>query len=156
VRLPEGWAQVDWIHRTLVSQPFTDATWRHIRSVTARRAGRAEHEEALARALDALLRRAATGAGTARERSVAARAGRGAAAAGAVHDVLQRAAPVVADGGHASVEEGEWDEDFEGEDMDCEMDGPAGGSEADSEGAGRRPVRRAGKIFDARVEAQQW
>ncbi|MHC0433431.1 transposase [Streptomyces sp. O3] len=59
VRLPDGWAEAGWIHRTLVSQPFTDTAWRHIRTVVEQRAGRAEHEEHLARALDALLRRAA-------------------------------------------------------------------------------------------------
>ncbi|MEU8976874.1 transposase [Streptomyces monashensis] len=58
VRLPTGWAEAGWIHRTLVSQPFTDTAWRHIRTVVEQRAGRAEHEEHLARALDDLLRRA--------------------------------------------------------------------------------------------------
>ncbi|MFJ3505698.1 hypothetical protein [Streptomyces sp. NPDC090135] len=58
VRLPHGWEQVSWIHQSLVSRPFTDTTWRHIRSVVTRRADRAEHEEHLARHLDELLRRA--------------------------------------------------------------------------------------------------
>ncbi|MGW9116585.1 transposase [Streptomyces sp. NPDC055663] len=61
VRLPGGWEQVGWIHQGLVSRPFTDAVWRHLRRVTTRRADRAEHEEHLARRLDELLRRAHTG-----------------------------------------------------------------------------------------------
>ncbi|WP_327327958.1 hypothetical protein OG735_39560 [Streptomyces sp. NBC_01210] len=44
-----------WIHRIVVSQPFTDTTWRHIRGVVERHGSRAEHEEELAGALDALL-----------------------------------------------------------------------------------------------------
>ncbi|MBM7443101.1 hypothetical protein [Streptomyces sp. HB132] len=58
VRLPHGWEQVVWIHQGLVSKPFTDTTWRHIRNVVTRRGSRAEHEEHLARHLDELLRRA--------------------------------------------------------------------------------------------------
>ncbi|WP_333744917.1 transposase [Streptomyces ardesiacus] len=61
VRLPDGWAQAEWIHRSLVSKPFTDSTWRHIRTVATRHTDRAEHEEHLARHLDELLRRAHTG-----------------------------------------------------------------------------------------------
>ncbi|MFI8438948.1 transposase [Streptomyces sp. NPDC079020] len=60
VRLPHGWEPVPWIHQGLVSRPFTDTTWRHIRSVVNQREGRAEHEEQLARHLDELLRRAYT------------------------------------------------------------------------------------------------
>ncbi|MFF3456916.1 hypothetical protein ACFYXH_21780 [Streptomyces sp. NPDC002730] len=45
-----------WIHRTVVSQPLTDTTWRPIRGVVERHGSRAEHEEELARAVDALLR----------------------------------------------------------------------------------------------------
>ncbi|MFI5867090.1 transposase [Streptomyces sp. NPDC051546] len=58
VRLPHGWEPVPWIHQRLVSRPFTDTAWRHIRRVVKQRQGRAEHEEQLARHLDQLLRRA--------------------------------------------------------------------------------------------------
>ncbi|MGW6950345.1 transposase [Streptomyces xanthophaeus] len=58
VRLPHGWEPVPWIHQGLVSKPFTNTTWRHIRSMVKQREGRAEHEEQLARHLDELLRRA--------------------------------------------------------------------------------------------------
>ncbi|MEU9595186.1 transposase, partial [Streptomyces sp. NPDC048193] len=58
VRLPHGWEQVPWIHQGLVSRPFTDTTWRHIRGLVTRRQSRTEHEEHLARHLDELLRRA--------------------------------------------------------------------------------------------------
>ncbi len=74
VRLPSGFAEVPWIHATEVSLPFTDSTWRHICGTVVRTTDRDAHELALARALDALLRRAGAGGGSRRERTVAARA----------------------------------------------------------------------------------
>ncbi|MGY5124319.1 Mu transposase C-terminal domain-containing protein [Streptomyces nigrescens] len=68
VRLPDGFVEVPWIHATQVNMPFTDYTWRHIRKTVTRTGDRDAHELALARALDALLRRAGAGAGTRRER----------------------------------------------------------------------------------------
>lgn len=159
VRLPEGWAQADWIHHTLVQAPFTDATWRHIQGVTERRGTRAEHEEALARALDELLRRAAMGAGTARERSIAAQAGTGAAmAAGAVHDhdVVAAAASRPAERDPSWAEEDdERDEDFQNAAGFDEADvlGNVGGG--DVAGAAR-VSSGAWKVFDAHAEAEQW
>ncbi|MEU9255485.1 hypothetical protein AB0D66_27020 [Streptomyces sp. NPDC048270] len=75
VRLPDGWEPADWIHQGLVSKPFTDTAWRHIRSVVTRRTHRAEHEEHLARHLDELLRRAHTGQTGAKNPSRASSAG---------------------------------------------------------------------------------
>ncbi|MGW3461363.1 transposase [Streptomyces olivaceoviridis] len=159
VRLPEGWAQADWIHRTLVQAPFTDATWRHIQAVTDRRGTRAEHEEALARALDELLRRAAMGTGTARERSVAAQAGTGAAMpAGAVHahDVVAATASRPADADPWCAGD-EWDEDFEDEAGFDEVDEPDGVDGLGCESAGKAPVSSgAWKVFDAHAEAERW
>lgn len=63
-----------WIHHTLVSAPFTDFTWQHIKRTVARRADRAQHEHDLALALRELLERAAAGHGTRREKVIAARA----------------------------------------------------------------------------------
>ncbi|MFD5378313.1 Mu transposase C-terminal domain-containing protein [Streptomyces griseoincarnatus] len=74
VRLQDGFVEVPWIHATQVNMPFTDYTWRHIRKTVARTADRDAHELALARALDALLKRAGAREGTRRERTVAARA----------------------------------------------------------------------------------
>ena len=74
VRLPGGFEEVPWIHATQVGMPFTDYTWRHIRKTVARSTDRDAHELALARALDDLLRRVGAGAGTPRERTLAARA----------------------------------------------------------------------------------
>lgn len=94
VRLPKperprgyGWEAVPWVHHTLVSAPFTDFTWQHIKRTVARRADRAEHEHDLALALRELLERAAAGQGTRREKVVAARA-RTAATDGAVWGIL--------------------------------------------------------------------
>lgn len=99
VRLPEsdqprgyGWEAVPWIHDTLVSAPFTDFTWQHVRRTVARRADRAQHEHDLAPALRELLERAAAGHGTRREGVVAARA-RTAATGGAVWGVLYGQGP---------------------------------------------------------------
>lgn len=95
VRLPKpgqvqqgwSWETVPWIHNTLVSAPFTDFTWRHIRRTVARRGSRVQHEHDLALALRELLERAAAGHGTRREKVVAARA-RTTATDGAVWGVL--------------------------------------------------------------------
>jgi hypothetical protein len=94
VRLPKhdqprgyGWEAVPWIHHTLVSAPFTDFTWQHIKRTVARRTDRAQHEHDLALALRELLERAAAGHGTRREKVVAARA-RTSATDGAVWGVL--------------------------------------------------------------------
>ncbi|MET8439222.1 Mu transposase C-terminal domain-containing protein [Streptomyces sp900116325] len=81
VRLPGGWADVPWIHRTLVTAPFTDFTWQHVRRTVQRRGSRAAHEHDIALALRELLERADAGKGTRRERTVAARARAGAGAA---------------------------------------------------------------------------
>ncbi|MEV4451453.1 transposase [Streptomyces mirabilis] len=74
VRLPEGWLEVPWVHAEAVRHPFTASTFDHVRRTVERRAGREENEAAIARELDALLRRASQGLGTRRERTVAARA----------------------------------------------------------------------------------
>ncbi|MFI9213979.1 Mu transposase C-terminal domain-containing protein [Streptomyces sp. NPDC053253] len=94
VRLPKpdqsrgyGWEAVPWIHHTLVSAPFTDFTWQHVKRTVVCRADRAQHEHDLALALRDLLERAAAGHGTRREKVVAARA-RTAATDGAVWGVL--------------------------------------------------------------------
>ncbi|MEV7190025.1 transposase [Kitasatospora sp. NPDC093102] len=82
VRTPQGWLEVPWVHRTLVTLPFTANTWDYVRGTVERREGRAEHEAQLARVLDDLLRRADRGLGSKRERAVAAKARAGALAAG--------------------------------------------------------------------------
>ncbi|MFB7505218.1 Mu transposase C-terminal domain-containing protein [Streptomyces broussonetiae] len=97
VRLPKpgqaqqgwGWETVPWIHHTLVTAPFTDFTWQHIRRTVARHGSRAQHEHDLALALHELLERAAAGHGSRREKAVTARA-RAAAAnhGGAVWGIL--------------------------------------------------------------------
>ncbi|MFD5475273.1 transposase [Streptomyces sp. NPDC127105] len=74
VRLPEGWLEVPWVHAEAVRRPFTAFTFDHVRRTVERRAGREEHEAAIAQALDDLLRRASQGLGSKRERTVAARA----------------------------------------------------------------------------------
>ncbi|MET7458458.1 Mu transposase C-terminal domain-containing protein, partial [Streptomyces sp. NPDC005574] len=81
VRLPDAgrpqgyrWETVPWIHRTLVTAPFTDFTWQHVRSSVAQRGNRVNREHDLALALRELLERAAAGHGSRRDKVVAARA----------------------------------------------------------------------------------
>lgn len=95
VRLPDAgraagyrFETVPWIHHTLVSDPFSDFTWQHIRATTARRGSRGQHEHDLALALRELLERAAAGRGTHREKTVAARAAGAAHTGGAVWAIL--------------------------------------------------------------------
>ncbi|MEU6603182.1 Mu transposase C-terminal domain-containing protein [Streptomyces flaveolus] len=96
VRLPKpdqprgyGWEAVPWIHHTLVTAPFTDFAWQHIRRTVARRGSRVQHEHDLALALHELLERAAAGRGSHREKVVTARARAGAANnGGAVWGIL--------------------------------------------------------------------
>ncbi|WP_439678137.1 transposase [Embleya sp. MST-111070] len=97
VRLPEGWLEVPWVHAGAVRSPFTAFTWSFVRRTVERRGGREEHEAAIARALDELLRRAGQGLGTARERSVAARA-RATARVNDASPVPDRSRPGVAEG----------------------------------------------------------
>ncbi|MFD4814371.1 Mu transposase C-terminal domain-containing protein [Streptomyces sp. NPDC058418] len=87
---PRGyrWEAVPWIHRTLVSAPFTDFTWQHVRSTVAQRGSRVSHEHDLALALRELLERAAAGHGSRRDKVVAARARANANADGAVWGIL--------------------------------------------------------------------
>jgi hypothetical protein len=118
VRLPDGFAEVPWIHATLVSQPFTDFTWNHIRKTIQRTASREEHEQELAQALDTLLQRASAGHGTPRERTVAARATAAATlptvpAPATALDIL--ATPVIP---HDDCGEPHWDDDLYDEDDD--------------------------------------
>ncbi|PAN02077.1 transposase [Streptomyces sp. Alain-F2R5] len=97
VRLPNpsqaqqrwSWETVPWIHHTLVTAPFTDFTWQHIRRTVARRGSRVQHEHDLALALRELLERAAAGQGSHREKVVTARARAGTANnGGAVWGIL--------------------------------------------------------------------
>ncbi|MFH8387842.1 hypothetical protein ACH4E7_44400 [Kitasatospora sp. NPDC018058] len=82
LRTPQGWLEVPWVHRTLVTLPFTAGSWDYVRRTVERREGRAEHEAQLARVLDGLLRRAGEGLGSKRERAVAAKARASALVAG--------------------------------------------------------------------------
>ncbi|MFG2304538.1 Mu transposase C-terminal domain-containing protein [Actinacidiphila glaucinigra] len=157
VRLPDGFVDVAWIHATQVTLPFTDFTWNHIRKTVARTGDRDEHEVALARALDALLRRASAGQGSSRERTLAARAAAAvplprlpAPAAG--QDVLATLAPAahLADAAEVLDEEADWpDED---DDLLTALDEE---EPADDTAAAARP-RGASIINDLRKGPDQW
>ncbi|MCW8384535.1 Mu transposase C-terminal domain-containing protein [Streptomyces justiciae] len=62
VRLPDGQlAEVPWIHREHVHEPFGESAWRHVKTLVEQRGGREQHEADLAAVLDQVLRRARTG-----------------------------------------------------------------------------------------------
>ena len=56
-----AWFTVPWTHRSMVTQPFADFTWRHARKIAAERGLDHTNETAVATVLGALLRRAAGG-----------------------------------------------------------------------------------------------
>lgn len=60
IRTPEGWITAPWTHRSMVTAPFADFTWRHARRMVAE-SGRDATETEIARALDVLLTRAEHG-----------------------------------------------------------------------------------------------
>jgi hypothetical protein len=154
VRLPDpgrpqgyGWQAVPWIHRTLVTAPFTDFTWQHVRRTVAQRGNRVNHEHDLALALRELLERAAAGHGTPRDKVVAARArAHGAANAdGGVWGILYGQQP-------AGVPEPDDDDEDEDEDVfaddgkDEDVDETEAEAEepcADDGAVGIRPAERA-------------
>ncbi|HSA51287.1 MAG TPA: Mu transposase C-terminal domain-containing protein, partial [Yinghuangia sp.] len=158
VRLPEpgrprgyGWEAVPWVHRTLVSAPFTDFTWRYLRRTVAGRADRAGHEHDLALALRELLERAAAGHGTRREKVVAARAraaGSGSTVWGVLYGGLEDAGggpdDAFDDGGEADTAD-MWEEDGDAE-------------EADDVGRGRPAEPEPGPlgVYDPWAEALGW
>lgn len=155
VRLPDGFVDVPWIHATEVDLPFTDFTWNHIRKAIVRTEDRDAHELELARALDALLRRASAGRGTPREQTVVARAAAAASlsqlpAPAAGLDVLATLAPVsqLADGTDAL------DEDIDWQDEDDDLI-PSFDDNADAESSSGRE-RGSSILNDTRKGPAQW
>jgi hypothetical protein len=154
VRLPEGFAEVPWIHATQVSMPFTDYTWRHIRKTVAKAADRDAHELALARELDALLRRAGAGAGTRRERAVAARASAAASVYPSLpsprveHDARQQDTVWEPSGGQQDVRE------EKGEELPDGLEGFDEGEDEETPPEGAR--LSAARLLDPYVEAGRW
>ncbi|MFH9554542.1 Mu transposase C-terminal domain-containing protein [Streptomyces sp. NPDC017435] len=150
VRLPDAgrpqgyrWEAVPWIHRTLVTAPFTDFTWQYVRRTVAQRGNRVNHEHDLALALRELLERAAAGHGTRRDKVVAARARAHGAAneGGAVWGILygQQSAGV------PEPDDEDEDEDvFAGDGKDEDVDETEAEAPCADDGAvGIRPAERA-------------
>lgn len=157
VRLPDGFVDVPWIHATQVTLPFTNFTWNHIRKTVSRTGTRDEHELALARALDALLRRASAGQGSPRERTLAARASAAvpfprppAPAAG--QDVLATLAPAA----HLTEAAEDWDEETDWPDKDDDLLAWLDEEVPAHPAAPADRARGAGIINDARKGPDQW
>lgn len=65
IRLPDGHlAEIGWIHRDHVHQPFNDHLWQHLKSEVEHRGGAEQYEADLSDALQAILTRARTGTDT--------------------------------------------------------------------------------------------
>ncbi|MFJ9968814.1 Mu transposase C-terminal domain-containing protein [Streptomyces avermitilis] len=165
---PQGyrWDAVPWIHRTLVTAPFTDFTWQHIRTTVARRGSRVQHEHDLALALRDLLERAAAGHGTRREKTIAARARATADTGGEVWGILYGRQPDA----EALEFEAEAEEAFDDtEDVEAALvdDGAPGGRLAlhATPNSPTAPVRDAGApaprhpsvtVYDPVEESLRW
>ncbi|MGW4786767.1 Mu transposase C-terminal domain-containing protein [Streptomyces sp. NPDC004230] len=157
VRLPGGFVDVAWVHATQVTLPFTDFTWNHIRKTIARTGNRDEHELALARALDALLRRASAGQGSPRERTLAARAAAAipfprlpAPATG--QDVLATLAPAA----HLTDVAEVWDEETDWPDEDDDLLTAFDEEEPSDSTSAVGRLRGASIINDLRKGPDQW
>jgi hypothetical protein len=64
VRTPDGWITIGWTHRSMVTAPFADFTWRHARKLAAEAGLDDANESVIAQILDDLLTRAAHGPDT--------------------------------------------------------------------------------------------
>ncbi|USC45227.1 Mu transposase C-terminal domain-containing protein [Streptomyces filamentosus] len=152
VRLTDGHLhEVPWIHRDHVHQPFNDALWRHIQTEAEQRGDRDQHEADLADALDQLLRRTRSPAGTEHEASPRKRSR---ARGTAVHlpDLPGQRRPLAAETAPAPVPD--WSENLDdliGTDPTTEpgTDDPEGTSAASAEAGGYG-------LWDAEAEAEQW
>jgi hypothetical protein len=164
---------VPWIHRTLVSAPFTDFTWQHVRSTVAQRGSRVQHEHDLALALRELLERAAAGHGSRRDKVVAARARAHAAANedGAVWGILYGQQPQTAADGPAEDDGFDHGEEVFAEDAEAEAEeagaagerqplGPAGAEglavAGDNDGQARPARDSSVTVYDPFEESLRW
>lgn len=152
VRLTDGQLhEIPWIHRDHVHQPFNDSVWRHIQAEVEQRGDREQHEADLADALDQLLRRTRSSAGT--EHETGRREQRHARRT-TVHlpDLPGQRRPLAAE--TAPAPEPDWNEsldDLIGTDPATE---PGTG---DPEGTSAAPAEAGGYgLWDAEAEAEQW
>ncbi|MFJ9034602.1 transposase [Streptomyces sp. NPDC102274] len=152
VRLTDGQLhEIPWIHRDHVHQPFNDQLWRHIQTEVEQRADREQHEADLADALDQLLRRTRSSAGTEHETGRREqRRARGTAVP--LPDLPGQRRPLAAE--TAPAPEPDWSEsldDLIGTDPATE---PGTG---DPEGTSAAPAEAGGYgLWDAEAEAEQW
>ncbi|KUJ64017.1 hypothetical protein ACZ90_63640 [Streptomyces albus subsp. albus] len=77
VRLPDGHlAEIPWIHRGYVHQPFSDHLWQHLKTRVEQRGDGEQYETDLTEALNAILTRAHSGAGARSDTDAMPRAAR--------------------------------------------------------------------------------
>ncbi|GAA1234551.1 Mu transposase C-terminal domain-containing protein [Streptomyces rhizosphaericus] len=153
VRLTDGQLhEIPWIHRDHVHQPFNDAIWRHVQTEVEQRGTRDQHEADLAEALDQLLRRTRSSAGTEHETG---RREKRRARGTAVHlpDLPGQRCPL--DTETTSAPAPDWSESLD-DLIGIEVASDAGTSEP--EGASMRLLAEAGGygLWDAEAEAAQW
>lgn len=152
VRLTDGRLhEIPWIHRDHVHQPFNDAIWRHIQTEVEQRVDREQHEADLADALDQLLRRTRSPAGTGHEASTHKRP-RARGTAVQLPDLPGQRRPLEAE--NAPAPEPDWSESLD--DL-VTTDAAAETDTSEPEGAGVLSAEAGGYgLWDAEAEAEQW
>ncbi|MCL7494815.1 hypothetical protein M8I34_25940 [Streptomyces sp. MCA2] len=153
VRLTDGQLhEVPWIHRDHVHQPFNDSVWRHIQTEVEQRGDRDQHEADLADALDQLLRRTRSSAGTEHETGRREKR-RARSMAMQLPDLPGQRRPL--DTETTPAPDPDWSESLD-DLIGIEVAADAGTSEP--EGASMRLPAEAGGygLWDAEAEAEQW
>ncbi|CAL9676924.1 hypothetical protein SUDANB176_07860 (plasmid) [Streptomyces sp. enrichment culture] len=152
VRLTDGKLhEIPWIHRDHVHQPLNDALWRHIQTEVEQRGDRETHEADLADALDQLLRRTHSPAGT-EHNTRRRRTPRSGSTAAQLPDLPGQRRPLDTETTPAPAPD--WSESLD--DL-VSVDAAAGTDTSEPEGAGVRPAEAGGYgLWDAEAEAEQW
>ncbi|MFI0264752.1 Mu transposase C-terminal domain-containing protein [Streptomyces sp. NPDC017056] len=152
VRLTDGQLhEIPWVHHDHVHQPFNDALWRHIQTEVEQRADRETHEADLADALDQLLRRTRSPAGTEHEASPRKRS-RARSTAVQLPDLPGQRRPLAAE--TAPAPEPDWSESLDDLTSTDPATEPGTG---DPEGTSAAPAETGGYgLWDAEAEAEQW
>jgi hypothetical protein len=152
VRLTDGQLhEIPWIHRDHVHQPFNDQVWRHIQAEVEQRGDRDQHEADLAGALDQLLRRTRSPAGTQHD-TRRRKTPRSRGTAVQLPDLPGQRRPL--DTETAPAPAPDWSENLD------DLIGLGAAAETDTsepEDAGALPTEAGGYgLWDAEAEAEQW
>ncbi|MBT2472582.1 DDE-type integrase/transposase/recombinase [Streptomyces sp. ISL-66] len=161
IRLPDGHlAEIGWIHRDHVHQPFNDHLWQHLKTEVEHRGDSEQYESDLAGALQAILTRARAGTDTRTSASELAEAKRVQAGVPAWADTLAiagGAAQVLGETSGPSVRlPGQATGDVPGLDGVESLDGLEETEEDDDQDWASAAEAGGFGLYDARREAEQW